>query len=266
MSKDSSKVVEQVKDAESARSVDGWRAAVLSLLGVLFIYFILPTIVGLIIYLYPLSKHWTDQHAQDWLNNSVPAQFIFILVVETLTVLTVFGLLKWFRWSKQSIGLSRPQIWQPLVGIAAALPYFILYLALISAVTALVPSLNIDQKQEICFNSVNGNGQLILTFISLVILPPIAEEITMRGFLYTGLRKWLPKLASALVVSVLFGAAHLAEGGAAGPLWVAALDTFVLSMVLVYLREKTGSLWAGMTLHALKNLVAFVGLFIVAGR
>ena len=60
--------------------------------------------------------------------------------------------------------------------------------------------------------------------------------------------------------------AHLAEGGAAGPLWIGFIDTFILSLVLCYLRVKTGSLWAGITLHALKNGIAFVALFVIGTR
>jgi len=58
----------------------------------------------------------------------------------------------------------------------------------------------------------------------------------------------------------------LPEGGAAGPLYIAALDTFILSLVLIYLREKTGSLWASITLHAVKNGVAFMALFVLHPR
>ena len=46
-------------------------------------------------------------------------------------------------------------------------------------------------------------------------------------------------------------------------LWIGALDTFILSLFLVFLREATGNLWAGITLHATKNLVAFITLFII---
>jgi membrane protease YdiL (CAAX protease family) len=86
----------------------------------------------------------------------------------------------------------------------------------------------------------------------------------MRGFLYSSLKKAMPVGLAAVSVSLLFAAAHLPEGGAAGPLYIAAIDTFILSLVLVYLREKTGSLWASITLHALKNGIAFVALFVVA--
>jgi membrane protease YdiL (CAAX protease family) len=104
---------------------------------------------------------------------------------------------------------------------------------------------------------------LTLTFVSLVILPPITEEILVRGFLYSSLKKALPLIWAALLTSAMFAIAHLPEGGASGPLYIAALDTFVLSLVLIYLREKTGGLWASITLHAIKNGVAFAALFIL---
>jgi membrane protease YdiL (CAAX protease family) len=64
----------------------------------------------------------------------------------------------------------------------------------------------------------------------------------------------------------VFGLPHLAQGGDAGPLWIAFIDTFILSMVLVWLREQTGNLWAGIVLHAIKNGIAFVSLFILSVR
>src|ERR1022692_4140912 len=39
------------------------------------------------------------------------------------------------------------------------------------------------------------------------------------------------------------------------------MDTFLLSLVLVYLQEKTGKLWASMGLQMLKNLIAFFFFF-----
>ena len=61
---------------------------------------------------------------------------------------------------------------------------------------------------------------------------------------------------------MLFAVAHLPEGGSDGPLYIAAIDTFVLSLFLVGLRERTRGIWAGMVLHASKNFIAFYYLFI----
>lgn len=88
----------------------------------------------------------------------------------------------------------------------------------------------------------------------------------VRGFLYTTLKKALKPIWAVLLTSALFAAAHLSEGGSSGLLWIGALDTFVLSLVLIYLREKTGGLWASITLHAIKNGIAFVTLFLLHGR
>lgn len=252
--------------AEQRGPLSGLAAAISSLLGAGLIYTVVPVVAAIAVAAYPYAHGWSGKQISDWLSSSISAQFFYFLTAEALTVAVIFGLLKWFRWSWRTIGLVRPRWHHLLVGVAAAVPYYALYIGIVTVVSLLVPGFDQNQKQEIGFESANGVAALTLTFFSLVILPPIAEEITMRGFLYTGLRKWLPRIAAALLVSALFGAAHLAEGGAAGPLWVGALDTFALSLVLVSLRELTGNLWAGIVLHMTKNFVAFMALFIFAGR
>ena len=162
----------------------------------------------------------------------------------------------------RAIGLKKPR-WRDIgIGLLAVPVYFVIYLISVSVVSYFVPSLNVSQHQDVGFNSVHGFVQLTLTFISLAILPPLTEEIMVRGMLYSSFKKVLPTIIAVLLTSLLFAAAHLPEGGAAGPLYIAALDTFVLSIILIYLREKTGSLWASITLHACKNTVAFLALYI----
>ena len=257
MSDDSSELT-----VRSDRPVRGWTAAVASLLSTAGIYLVVPVLAASILFVVLRSSGQSLDKTQDTLAHSVTAQFLYILLAEVMTVAAVWGLLKLFRWNWKTIGLTKPKWFHPLMGLLAVVPYLVLYVVMAKLVSALVPNFDISQAQEIGFNSVHGGAQLTMTFISLVILPPLAEEITMRGFLYTGLRKWLPRILAALMVSVLFGAAHLSEGGAAGPLWVGALDTAILSMVLIGLREWTGNLWAGITLHMTKNFIAFLALFI----
>ena len=84
----------------------------------------------------------------------------------------------------------------------------------------------------------------------------------IRGFLYTGLRRRMKPLLSAFIASLVFALAHLQLGSGAPPLYVAAIDTFVLSLILIALRERTGSLWSGIIVHALKNGFAFAAIFI----
>lgn len=233
------------------------------LIAVVISFFGAQVVGGLALYQYGLARGWNIDYINNWLQNSVPAQFVYLLISESLVLLGIYAAMRFLRWTRRTIGLTRPRLKNLFMGAVAVVPYFALYLLIVAVVSKLFPSLNVDQKQEIGFNDVVGTGQMIMTFVSLVVIPPIVEEIAMRGFFYSAMRNWLPKITAALVVSLVFGAAHLAEGGEAGPLWIGAIDTFTLSMVLVYLREKTGNLWAGMTLHALKNGIAFVLIFVV---
>jgi membrane protease YdiL (CAAX protease family) len=262
MSNDSSS---HLTPAEPGEINEAW-AAPFSLIGLIIVFFGAQIVGGVVLYRYGMLRGWSMEYIDNWVTSSVAAQFVYLLLSESLVLLGIFGLMRILHWSRQSIGLTRPKLSQILIGLVASVPYYILYVLVLVVVTHFIPSLNTDQKQEIGFDSVKGTGELVMTFISLVILPPLVEEIAMRGFLYTGLKKWLPKIAAAILVSLVFGAAHLSEGGDAGPLWVGALDTFTLSLVLVYLREKTGSLWAGITLHAVKNGTAFVFLFIIGTK
>lgn len=230
---------------------------------VVAIYFISQLVGGLLLSVYPMLHHWSDAQANDWLNNSVLAQFVYVVIAEGLMLLPLWLFLKQYKFGFGGLGLKRTKaedIWYALGGFAV---YFVSYAILLSIATNLVPSLNVNQSQQIGFQNASGFGALALTAISLVILPPLVEEILMRGFLYTSLKKSLPKIVAALVTSIIFASAHLEFGSGAPLLWVAALDTFVLSLVLVYLREKTGRLWASMGVHGLKNAVAFVSLFIL---
>ena len=247
--------------SEGARR--GPLVAPFSIAGVVVGFFVSQIVAVFALYAYGSSHGWSTRQVNHWLNDSVAAQFAAMVIAESLLLAVVFGLMRLLRWRRQDIGLRRPTIGQLVLGLATVVPYYLFYVILIAAVSWLVPSFNASQKQDVGFNSVSGAWQLSLTFVSLVVIPPLVEEISMRGFLYTGLRTRFPKLAAAVLVSLLFGAAHLSEGGSAGPLWVGALDTFVLSMFLVWLRERTGNLWAGIVLHASKNGFAFMLLYIL---
>jgi len=233
----------------------------LAVVGTIAIFFISQLAATLIILIYPALKHWSSAQSQAWLTNSTVAQFLLVLMLEALAVYMVLQLLKWRHVPAKVIGLVRPKLMDLPYALAGFAVYFPAFIGVYSLAQLLLPNINYDQKQQLGFDNATAPHQLILVFISLVILPPIAEEIMVRGLLFTGLRtrlKWLP---TAVITSILFAAAHLEFGSGAPLLWTAAMDTFILSLVLCYLREHTRSLIPGMLLHALKNGVAFVVLY-----
>jgi hypothetical protein len=130
-------------------------------------------------------------------------------------------------------------------------------------IDALFP-INTNQEQALGFTRGVDGMELAMAFVGLVILPPIAEEIIFRGFFYGTLRaNKIRKWSAIIVTSVLFGALHLFGAADGGLLWIAFVDTFILSVVLCYFREKNGTLWASIGIHALKNGLVFLNLFII---
>lgn len=213
----------------------------------------------------PLLFGLSEVSLEVWLEGAV-GQFVFIALIEGAVLLLLWWLLRLKKHTFGDIGLAWPRLKDVGLAILGFGVYFLLYLLLAVVAKLIFPDINFDQEQQIGFETVQANAQLILVFISLVILPPLVEEILARGFLYSGLKTKWPTWAATIVTSAMFALAHLQFGSGAPLLWVAAIDTFTLSLVLIYLREKTGNLGASIALHMLKNFVAFMLLFVFQVR
>lgn len=226
------------------------------------IYF-LAQITGInLLYLITDLMGWSQARFTRWLDTNVAAQFFAYAVTAFIGLLAIRLVLKWSRLGWQQIGLKRPKpvdVFYGLVGYGYYLP---LYVVSSIIVAMLFPTLDFQQQQQLGFSTQVAGLELVMVFASLVILPPVYEEILCRGLLYTGLRSRYNIWIAGAVTSGLFALAHLQWGSGAPLLWAAAIDTFVLSVVLISLREKTGSLWPSISLHAIKNLVAFSLLFV----
>lgn len=236
----------------------------LGVLFTIFLFFIAQIAAVLIVSAYPVLRGWSEERTGDWLQYALSAQFSAILLAGLISLGGLHLFLRRYKSNFKAIGLRRPR-WSDFgYGIAGFPIYFVLYTVTVVAASALIPALNVDQKQELGFDQtvVIGGAAMALTFVSLVVIPPIVEEIMVRGMLYTSFKKAVPIVPAALLTSGLFAAAHL-SASAEGPLYIAAVDTFVLSLVLIYVRELTGALWACIVLHALKNGVAFAILYVI---
>lgn len=190
-------------------------------------------------------------------NNSVIAQFFYVLIAEGLAAGTALAIVKHKGLAFKTIGFGRrPKPKDVLYALIGFVLFWILTILVNVLIRVLSPNLD-NGTQDVGFNNLNGLIDAIIAFVALVIIPPLGEEILVRGYLYSGLRHRLRFWPALLITSILFGAAHLATGSGSGPLWIAGINTFVLSGVLVFLREKTGALYASIVVHALNNLVAF---------
>lgn len=180
------------------------------------------------------------------------------VIIYALAIFLVIGM-PWVAkkrpTTRQELGLQRLPQWMDFVW--APLGMFV-YLVLTTIVTAIATQaltfVDYSQTQETGFAEIATRPEYILAFLSLVIVAPLAEEVLFRGYLFGKLRKYAPLWLSILITSVLFAVVHFQ--------WNVGIDVFVLSIVLCLLRVYTGSLWASILLHMIKNGVAFYFLFI----
>ena len=160
------------------------------------------------------------------------------------------GIDKWVTWT--DIGLS----------IGGIVVYFILAAILLS-IFSIFPWFNAEQTQNIGFNTNLYGFERMLAFLTLVVVAPIAEELIFRGYLYGKMREKFSQITSeiwsviisALLVSIVFGIVHMQ--------WNVGVNVFAMSLVACALREYTGTIYAGILLHMIKNGLAFYFLFVL---
>lgn len=92
----------------------------------------------------------------------------------------------------------------------------------------------------------------LFTFISVVILAPIFEELIFRGMILQVLSKY-NKVFAILVTSLLFGLLHLNM--------TQAVPAFFMSLILCYMCLKTDSLLVTILAHAGNNLLALMSVY-----
>lgn len=94
--------------------------------------------------------------------------------------------------------------------------------------------------------------ELGMLFVLVAGLVPFAEELFFRGMFYPVLRRRLAPAPAILLNAALFSVAHV---------FVLLLPgLFVVGLLLAYLRERSGSIWPGVLLHALQNGLALLAI------
>lgn len=91
-------------------------------------------------------------------------------------------------------------------------------------------------------------------FITMVLVAPVVEELVFRGYFFQAWRiSFLGLWGTLLVTSVLFTLIHAGQY----PMLIMAM-LFSFSLILGLAREKTGSVYVPMAMHATNNLLAFI--------
>ena len=192
--------------------------------------------------------------------NGVVAQMavsILVYVIGATVLLIEPYAIRRLSWVKirELTGIMRlPRPADAGYAVIAWAAYMIVTVLLSMAAAQWLSWIDLQQSQDVGFQPHSSSRESIAAALVIVVAAPLVEEFVFRGYLFGSIRRYVPWWLTAVVVSVLFGLVH--------GQWNVGIDTFALSMVLCYVRERTGSIWAGVMVHALKNSLAFYILFL----
>ena len=165
--------------------------------------------------------------------------------------------------TKADLGIDKEVTWMDILLSPVAYVVATLLAAALIAIFSNYTWFNAGEAQSTGFGVYMNAPERLIAFFTLVVAAPVAEELIFRGWLYDKIRtrlslrvpEWAGVIISILIVSVLFGIVHMQ--------WNVGVNVFALSVILCLLREVTGSIYAGIFTHMIKNAVAFYLLYIL---
>lgn len=178
-----------------------------------------------------------------------------VYVIDLGITLGVPALLLFEKSDRNSLGLQGIFTWTDIgMGVIGFILSMIGAL-IVSALAAMVfPWIDMEQTQEIGYENISGFKDMMMAFLALVVIAPVAEEIVFRGWLYGKLRKHTWAIPAILLTSIAFGVAH--------GQWNVGITVGVMSVFMCLIREMTGTIYGGMIVHMLKNGLAYYLLFV----
>ncbi len=147
----------------------------------------------------------------------------------------------------RTLGLRARGMWRLIgVGIAGYSVFLTVMVAVAAAIGAIFGGgIRLAQTTEEVLGSARSPGEIAVYFVLVSVLAPIAEEIIFRGYVYAGLRRFLPARSAIILGAVLFAGVHLNSD--------AFLIIALIGALLCLLYERTRSLLPGMIAHGLHN-------------
>jgi membrane protease YdiL (CAAX protease family) len=241
------------REASPAEEVTwGPRQLVIGLVGAVFTYILAVFLVGAPVQL-AFGEESTEGDfgalASTIVGQIGSAALIYRIVLSTGGTWHALGL----RPTRDGKGFFSPRLIGQAFGasiVARLLIVVYLLFVMLSGLEWLEPD---DQIPE---DFLDQDVLLPLIGISLIFTAPFSEELLFRGFVFGGLRRYLPFWPAALIPGALFSAAHFQVG-----LFIPFL---AIGVLFAYVYEKTNSLYMSIMTHLLFNLVSFVLLIFVA--
>jgi membrane protease YdiL (CAAX protease family) len=217
-----------------AGRVQVWFYRPLDLLGAGFVFLVFA---GLILASLRLPEEDKADLSIGVLLTNIGFQFFMAGVVAAM-VMTRANPVKWLglRWSAWP--------WVLLIAPCAVLSMWAFTAGIqFSGYMKWMESLGVETMQDTVKLLQEAKDPRILGLMAFaaVIAAPLCEEIVFRGYFYPVLKRYSGAWSAAICSALVFAAAH-------GSL-MALLPLFVFGLLLVFIYEKTGSIWAPISVH-----------------
>jgi membrane protease YdiL (CAAX protease family) len=194
--------------------------------------------------------------AAHWLEQINTGDLSAILLLNLLNLLAGLGVVAWFLnhygVGLKAVGWRRVDLERSALYTVGILVAFQIGASLVLGIVSLLaPVFGPNQIQHAYFIGTSPQNRF-MAFVALVILPPLLEETVFRGFVFPALAKHWGVVWGAVISSAIFGIAHAQI--------TLSIYTFVLGLLLCFMYTRLKSIFPGMALHMINNLVAFVAL------
>jgi len=184
----------------------------------------------------PFGQHGAPKPPADISGNLFPE---LGQALGALLATLVMALATGHKFTRYGYG-GRNRVRNFLIGLVAGIAFLgIILLIMQGAGAATLGMPSFDPSKLVYFASIYG-----VLFVAVAIF----EETSMRGYALVELVRAISFWPAAILLGVLFGAAHLGNGASEGYVGAATAGLFGVAMAYSFL--KTGSLWYALGLHA----------------
>jgi len=199
--------------------------------------YLLILLCGLLLYM------WLDD--PDASEESLTTRLLRIAVIQGSICAAAIGHLAW-RGGRPGLVSTGFNLKNRGLGFAFAamgyLTYYPIYVLFCGLNNLVFPSQPQKIVEEIIDHPELLSDPPLLLCATLVV--PVIEEILFRGFLHSGLRAYFRPVLAVLFTAIFFASVHDIQ---------AFLPVLALGLYLSYVRERTGSVFPAMLVHAMHN-------------
>jgi membrane protease YdiL (CAAX protease family) len=176
------------------------------------------------------------------------ATFWLLIIADIVSVaLIVAAVLYFYKDRLSSLGLTTKKL--PKALLYGVVGFVVAFIAAGIVGYPIEQHFGVDPTQQALSQSATVQTLVPLVILSGIIIAPICEEIVFRGYLYKAFKDRFRPWYAIVMSAALFSAIHLEP--------LAAVQLFVIGIVLAYVYEKTDNLMAPIALHMLNNAIAF---------